>query len=158
VLFLSVLLVAYGAIWPFTRRRLTAQGRWRVALATGMAVAGIAHFVTPLPFVQHLPDVVPVREAIIYASGVIEIVLGLSLVGPSRWRPYVGLVLAAYLVAVFPGNVYVAVAGVPVDGQPGGIYPWLRLPFQALFIWLALWSTDALRAVPALVPSRHRAR
>jgi uncharacterized membrane protein len=51
--------------------------------------------------------------------------------------------LAAYLVAVFPGNLYVAVSGVEVAGQPGGIYPWLRLPFQAPFIALALWSSGA---------------
>jgi uncharacterized membrane protein len=44
--------------------------------------------------------------------------------------------------------VYVAVAGVEVDGQPGGQYPWLRLPLQALFVWLALWTTR--RDVPAV--------
>jgi uncharacterized membrane protein len=124
-----------------------------------MTVAGIAHFATPLPFVQHLPDVVPMRELVVYASGVVEIALGVTLVGPARWRRMAGLVLAAYLVAVFPGNLYVALAGVAVEGQPGGIYPWLRLPLQAVFIWLALWSTDALRAVPArLVPARLRSR
>jgi len=157
MLFLSVLLAAYGALWPLTRSSLTARARWRAALAAGMIVAGIAHFVTPLPFVQHLPDVIPMREAIVYASGAVEIALALALVGPSRFRPYAGLALAAYLVAVFPGNIYVAVSGVAVEGQPGGIYPWLRLPFQALYIGLALWSTEALRVVPAgLVPARLR--
>jgi uncharacterized membrane protein len=116
------------------------------------------HFVTPSPFVQHLPSVIPMRESVIYASGIVEIALGLALLSPSRYRPYVGILLAAYLVAVFPGNLYVAVAGVAVDGQPGGIYPWLRLPFQALFIWLALWSTHAYRVVPdRFVPERFRA-
>ena len=157
MLFLFVLFVAYAVLWPFTRHSMTLRSRGRSALAIGMTVAGVAHFVTPLPFVQHLPDVIPMREAVIYASGAVEIALGLALLGLSRWRPFAGLVLAAYLVAVFPGNLYVAVAGVAVDGQPGGVYPWLRLPFQALFIWLALWSTDALSVVPArLVPNRFR--
>ncbi len=157
MLFLVVLFVAYAVLWPFTRRSMTVRSRWRSALAIGMSVAGVAHFVTPLPFIQHLPDVIPMREAVIYASGTVEIALGLVLLGVSRWRPITGLVLAAYLVAVFPGNLYVAVAGVAVDGQPGGIYPWLRLPFQALFIWLALWSTDALTVVPTrFVPRRFR--
>jgi uncharacterized membrane protein len=158
MLFLVVLFVAYAVLWPFTRRSMTLRSRGRSALAIGMTVAGVAHFVTPLPFVQHLPDVIPMREAVIYASGAVEIALGLALLGVSRWRPLTGLVLATYLVAVFPGNLYVAVAGVAVDGQPGGIYPWLRLPFQALFIWLALWSTDALSVVPArFIPGRFRA-
>jgi len=158
MLFLILLFVAYAVLWPFTRHSLTLGSRWRSALAVGMAVAGVMHFVTPLPFVQHLPAVIPMREAVIYASGVVEIALGLALLGPSRWRPYVGILLAAYLVAVFPGNLYVAVSGVAVDGQPGGIYPWLRLPFQALFIGLALWSTHAFSVVPArFVPDRFRA-
>jgi uncharacterized membrane protein len=58
------------------------------------------------------------------------------------WRRRAGLALAAYLVAVFPANVYVAVAGIDVEGQPGGWYPWLRLPFQVLFVAWALWSTE----------------
>jgi hypothetical protein len=67
----------------------------------------------------------------------------LALIWPARWRALVGLALAAHLVSVFPSNVYVDAAGVEVEGQPGGLYPWLRLPFQALFIWLALWTTSA---------------
>lgn len=158
MLFLFVLFVAYVVLWPFTRDSMTIRSRGRSALAIGMAVWGVTHFVTPLPFVQHLPDGIPMREAVVYASGAVEIALGLALLGVSRWRPFAGLALAAYLIAVFPGNLYVALAGVAVDGQPGGIYPWLRLPFQALFIWLALWSTDALSVVPArFVPRRFRA-
>jgi uncharacterized membrane protein len=61
---------------------------------------------------------------------------------PLPWRRRAGLALAAYLVAVFPANVYVAVAGIDVEGQPGGWYPWLRLPFQVLFVAWALWSTE----------------
>src|ERR671911_411654 len=157
MLFLVVLFVAYAVLWPFTRHSMTSRSRGRSALAIGMIVAGVAHFLTPLPFVQHLPDLIPMREEIIYASGVVEIALGIALLGVSRWRPFTGLALAAYLIAVFPGNLYVALAGVAVDGQPGGIYPWLRLPFQAPFIWLALWSTDALSVVPArFVPGRFR--
>ena len=59
--------------------------------------------------------------------------------------------------AVFPGNVYVAVAGVDVEGQPGGIYSWLRLPLQAVFVWLAIATTGAMSALPArFLPDRLR--
>jgi uncharacterized membrane protein len=112
-----------------------------------MAFAGVGHLVQPEPFVQHLPSWVPSRHELIYATGLVEIGLGAGLLGPARWRPLAGLVLAAYLLAVFPSNVYVAVEGVNVDGQPGGIYPWLRLPFQPLFIALALWSSRAHEAM-----------
>jgi uncharacterized membrane protein len=141
--FLLVLVVSYSIIWLFTRSTLSAVSRWRVALAAGMAVAGVMHFAQPLPFIQHLPPWVPERGLVVFASGIAEIALGAALLGPARFRPLAGLALAAYLVAVFPGNLYVAVAGVDVAGQPGGVFPWIRLPLQAVFIGLALWSTGA---------------
>ena len=113
--------------------------RARIALAAGMVVAGVMHFATPVPFIQHLPEIVPARDLVVFASGVVEIALGAALLGPARYRPFVGAALAAYLVAVFPGNVYVAVAGVDVEGLPGGVFPWVRLPLQAVFIGLAIW-------------------
>ena len=144
MIFSIVLVVAYALMWAVTRGQWHARRQWRNALGIGMVVAGLTHFLTPLPFVQHLPEWVPARYAIIYATGVAEMALGVWAVSaPPRAIPVVGAALAAYLFAVFPANVYVAVAGVDVSGQPGGIYPWLRLPFQALFVWLALWSTGA---------------
>jgi len=125
----------------------------------GVVVAGVSHFVQPTPFVQHLPEWVPAARSLIYVTGAIEIALGVALLAWSSRRPFVGWLAAAYLVAVVPGNVYVAVAGVDVDGQPGGIYPWVRIPFQALFIAWALWSTRTeTPAVPTRAPSRSRCR
>lgn len=144
MIFLAVLLTAYALTWLIPpRSRWTTPGRWRAALAAGMVVAGLSHLLNPLPFVQHLPPWVPARETLVYASGIVEILLGAALTLRQPARRRAGLVLAAYLVAVFPANVYVAVAGVEVTGQPGGAYPWLRLPLQLLFVWLALWSADA---------------
>ena len=143
MLFLIVLVIATAAVALAARDR-PFKTHVRLGLGIAMAFAGVAHLVQPTPFVQHLPEWVPERHALIYASGLAEIALGLALVWPARWRQLAGLALAAYLVAVFPANVYVAVQGVEVDGQPGGVYPWLRLPFQALFVWLALWSADAI--------------
>jgi uncharacterized membrane protein len=123
------------------RRRFEVRSAARVGLAVGMAFAGTAHLAMPAPFLQHLPPWTPAAQAIIFLTGIVEIVLGAALVLGQPWRQRAGLALAAYLVAVFPGNVYVAVADVDVDGQPGGWYPWLRRPLQALFIVWALWST-----------------
>jgi uncharacterized membrane protein len=111
-------------------------------MATAMVFAGVAHWLMPTPFVQHLPPWVPAAEALVLVTGVVEIGLGVALLLRQPWRRRAGLALAAYLVAVFPANVYVAVAGIDVEGQPGGWYPWLRLPFQVLFVAWALWSTE----------------
>lgn len=149
MLFLIALVVVYAATWLIPpRSRWTPQKRWRYALAAGMAVFGVLHLITPTPFLQHIPPWVPGREALVIVSGLIEIGFGVALVWPTTLRPWIGYALAAYLVAVFPGNIYVAVAGIDVAGQPDGAYPWIRLAFQPLFIWLALWTTRATRSSP----------
>jgi uncharacterized membrane protein len=135
-------LIASIVPWPSGRRSVRRAARWGMAAA--MAFAGASHWLMPTPFLQHLPPWVPAAEALIAITGGIEIALaGLLLLGPP-WRRRAGLALAAYLVAVFPANVYVAVAGITVDGQPDGAWAWLRLPLQFLFIAWALWSTEAL--------------
>ena len=153
MLFLIVLVLATGAVALIARRQPFAV-HVRLGLAIAMAFAGAAHLFMPTPFVQHLPGWVPERHGLIYVSGVAEIALGVALVWPGRWRQLAGLALAAYLLAVFPANIYVAVEAVEVDGQPGGVYPWLRLPFQALFVWLALWSTDATGLIRSVAETR----
>ena len=153
MVFLGLLLGAYAATWLVPRWRGMASDQWRHALAVAMIVAGLAHLLDPTPFVQHLPAWVPAREPLVLLSGIAEIALGAALWLPTPFRRVAGLALAAYLVAVFPANVYVAVAGVEVDGQPGGLYPWLRLPWQALFVWLAVWTTRATVAETDALPS-----
>jgi uncharacterized membrane protein len=144
VLFLLVLLVVYAMTWPLSRS-MSPRQRWRTALAGAMVIAGGMHLAQPDPFVQHLPAWVPERELLVVVSGIVEIGLGLAILLPYPHRARAGVLLGLFLVAVFPANVYVAVAGVEVDGQPGGAYPWLRLLFQPLFVWLAVWSTRTLR-------------
>jgi uncharacterized membrane protein len=125
--FLLVLAVATSAAAAglALRRRFSTRTAARIGMALAMAFAGISHLLMPTPFVQHLPGWVPLREELVLLTGLLEIALGL------------------------PANVYVAVAEVEVDGQPGGAYAWLRLPLQLLFIAWALWSTRRIES-PAL--------
>ena len=112
----------------------------RVAMATAMTFTGVSHVVNPKPFVQHLPDFMPGREQVIFATGLLEALFGVGLATPHRWRREVALALAAYLIAVFPANVYVAVTGVRIEGLPGASHPWLRLPFQFVYIAWTFWA------------------
>lgn len=140
MMFLFILAVAtLGA--AAIGRRSSWQTHLRRGLAGAMIVAGVTHLARPDPFLAHLPEWVPARDLIVAVTGIVEIILGAALFGPSRHRRSVGRVLVAYLVVVFPANVYVAVSDVAVEGQPGGLYAWLRLPVQALLVWVALWST-----------------
>ncbi len=104
-----------------------------------MGVAGVAHFVSPRPFIGHLPDGVPLRGELVAITGAMEILLAAGLIGPPRWHRPAALALAAYLVVVFPANIYAAVSQVPIDGVPTGWIRWARLPLQLPLIVAAWW-------------------
>jgi uncharacterized membrane protein len=141
MLFLTLLVLSTVLVWPLGRRRSGWRDHARRGLAFAMAVAGLGHFARPEPFLQHLPDWVPAPDAIVYITGAIEIAFGVALVSSREHRVTVGRLLAAFLVAVLPANIYVAVQDVDVAGQPGGVHAWIRLPLQGLFIAWALVCT-----------------
>jgi uncharacterized membrane protein len=162
MIFLLALVVAtlLAAVLPTRFGPRSARRAARLGMAVAMVFAGAAHWFMPTPFVQHLPSWVPAAETLILLTGGIEVALGAALLARQPWRRFAGLALAAYLVAVFPSNVYVAVAAVDVEGQPGGWYPWVRLPFQVLFVAWALWSTGwrlrQLRSVRTILDTTER--
>ncbi|MGK5170168.1 DoxX family protein [Geodermatophilus sp. CPCC 205761] len=125
---------------PSRRGRRSSPDAARAAMATAMAAAGASHLADPQPFVQHLPEFVPARERVILGTGLLEMLLGAGLAAPTRRRREIALALAAYLLAVFPANVYVAVAGVRIEGLPGASHPWLRLPLQAVYVAWTFWA------------------
>ncbi|WP_373189940.1 MauE/DoxX family redox-associated membrane protein [Halolamina sp.] len=109
-------------------------------------VAGIAHFLAPNGFAQIVPPWLPNPLALVYLSGIAEIVLGLGVLHPRTRKPAAwGLI--ALLLAVFPANIYMATSGVVVqDAATGTLDPsplvrWGRLPLQAVLIAWAWWYT-----------------
>jgi uncharacterized membrane protein len=146
MLFLAILFLSTALAWLVGRRRRGWRDHARRGLAVAMVVAGLSHFARSEPFVQHLPGWVPAAEALVYITGAIEVALGVALLRSREHRVTAGRLLAAFLVAVLPANIYVAVEDVDVTGQPGGAYAWIRLPLQGLFIAWALVCTQPDRA------------
>jgi len=116
----------------------------RLWLGASLTFAGISHLsFSRQEFRAQVPAWVPVDEdLVVLASGVVEIVLGLALLfAVRRWRPIVGVVVAVFFVAVFPGNIgqwreHVDAFGLDSDGKR-----FTRLFFQPVLIAIALWST-----------------
>jgi uncharacterized membrane protein len=123
---------------------LRTGGRW--ALAGLLALAGVGHFLVPEEFLGQVPPWVPAREAVVYVSGVVELLLAVALVALPRHRVLVGWVVAAFFVVIFPGNVSQAVTGADAFGLDTPLARWTRLAFQPVLVVWALWATGAWRA------------
>lgn len=111
--------------------------------AVAYALAGFNHLLQPGFYVAIIPPGLPSPEWLNLLSGLAEIVLGVFLLAEPRVRALAAWGLVALLVAVFPANVYVALENVGAEG-PGsgaGVWNWVRLPFQAVFVLWAWWYT-----------------
>ena len=104
-------------------------------------MAGTNPFINPDWYVRIVPPILPFKTAIVYISGILEIILGTLLIFPkTRFIASWGLILL--LVAVYPANIYVALTnGEVMDTTP--LIAWGRLPFQFVFIGLAYWHSKA---------------
>jgi uncharacterized membrane protein len=117
-----------------------------ILIALGFVAAGVLHFVRPGLYARIVPPFLPFPVALVYISGIAEIVGGIGVLIPSL-RPLAGIALVALLIAVFPANLYMAFAP---DRAGFGIAPlwlWLRLPIQVVLIAWVWWATDAIRVL-----------
>ncbi|RJT78055.1 hypothetical protein D6T63_14015 [Arthrobacter cheniae] len=124
----------------------------RVVLGAFLLVAGTAHLtVARAEFAAQVPAWLPLdSDVVVVASGVVELVLGAALVFLGRYRVQVGWVVAAFFVAIFPGNIAQYVDGVSAFGLDTDGVRLTRLFFQPVLVVWALWSTGAWRDRAAL--------
>ena len=125
------------------------KGFARIALGIALGYAGFTHLTSSrLEFQAQVPNWVPFSaDFVVLASGVVEIVLGLALLFLVKYQVQVGWVVAAFFVAIFPGNISQYVNGIDAFGLDTDRARLVRLFFQPLLVAWALWATGAWRAV-----------
>lgn len=125
--------------------------RW--ILAAAMMFAGTSHlFWARKEFQAQVPDLVtdvlPIdKDAVVVASGAVEIMLGAALVALPKERRRVGAILAAFFIAIFPGNIAQALGKRKGFGLDDDKARFARLAFQPVLVAWALWSTSPRRSV-----------
>ena len=119
-----------------------------MVLGFALAYAGVSHLTTSRQtFQAQVPTLFKdYADFVVLASGVIEIVLGLSLITLWKYRVRVGWLVATFFVAVFWGNISQYVNGVDAFGLNSDRARLIRLFFQPLLVMWALGSTGAWRA------------
>jgi len=126
----------------------------RLFIAALLLTSGLLHSVNPEPFLAQVPAFLPFALAIVYLSGVIEILLGVGLLVP-RWRRRAAYATAAFFVLIFPGNVWQAVAQVDGFGLDTDLRRIIRLFFQPVLIAAVLFGGNiSLRRPKPTPPSR----
>lgn len=119
----------------------------RAALAALLLAAGAAHLTTlRRGFRIAVPDwttrlLRTDKDTIVVVSGVVEVALGAALVLLPRERRRLGLAIAAFFVAVFPGNVHQWRRGTSAPGLDTDAKRLARLFLQPILVAWAVWST-----------------
>ena len=94
----------------------------------------MGHLLKTQGMVEMLPAWIPFRSLIIYATGILELSIGLALFTPSLQPRAAKLAIAVFIV-FFPANIYAALQGVGLGGhQWGAIYLLIRAPLQLILI------------------------
>jgi uncharacterized membrane protein len=133
------------ATWAMMLGMIQSESKLKTALrwvlTVFMVAAGVNHFVSPADYVAIMPAALPAPLALVYVSGVAEVLGGLGLILPATRRLAAwGLVIL--FVAIFPANVNMAVNQLPLgSGRPPAWLLWARLPLQAVLVAWAWWYT-----------------
>jgi uncharacterized membrane protein len=133
---------------PDNRRRSIPRTIAQVLLGAMLLLAGIGHLtVARQAFLAQVPAWVPLDgDLVVVLSGIAEILLGLALLTLWRWRVAVGWLVAAFFVAIFPGNISQLVTQTDSFGLNTDTARAVRLVFQPLLVLWALWATGAWHA------------
>ena len=116
----------------------TIQNVFRVLLGLFMLMAGIGHLSFQREaFQAQVPDWIPLsKDLIIILSGIVEIGFGLAMLFFTRMKVQVGIALALFYIAVFPGNIAQYRNSIDAFGLDTDQKRFIRLFFQpVLMIW-----------------------
>ena len=123
----------------------------QITLGAALTYAGITHLTTSrTEFQAQVPTILQSQaDFVVIASGVVEIILGLSLILLFKYRTYIGWITAAFFIAIFPGNISQYINGTDAFGLNTDQARATRLLFQPLLVIWALWSTGAWKSYRA---------
>lgn len=111
----------------------------RIAMSVMLIITGVAHFIFLKGMALMLPEFIPCKTEIIYATGVLEIFGAVGILIP-KYQRKTGWILIVFFILIVPANIYAASKGVNMkaatyEGNDIG-YLWYRIPLQIVFI---LW-------------------
>lgn len=137
--------VSMTVFTPQKKRTTILRTVFRMFLGAFLLFAGITHLtINREAFLAQVPTWLPLDgDFVVVVSGIVEIALGVSLLALGRYRVQLGWIVAAFFIAIFPGNISQLVTHTDSFGLNTDLARAIRLLFQPVFVLWALWSTGA---------------
>lgn len=105
----------------------------------------VGHFVQTQGMIDMLPPWIPMRKVLIYATGILELIIGIMLFLP-RYQTMAAVSAIIIFIVFFPANIYAALNGVGLGGhQWGPVYLLIRTPLQLILIFWAYYYCIKLK-------------
>src|ERR1044071_8344061 len=124
--------------------KLSVRAAMRIVMAAFLLGGFVLHFRATEKLIAITPDWVPFPREVVLATGVLELILALTLLAP-RLRKISGIVIALYVIAVWPANFKHAFEHIHTPPIPDSWwYHAPRLALQPVIAWWALFSTRML--------------
>lgn len=122
----------------------------RIAMASMLAFTAIGHFAFTAGMAAMIPDVIPGKSAVVYFTGVLELLFAIGLLLPV-YRTQLAWLLIIFFILVLPANIKASLEHINYQtGEANGngpAYLWVRIPMQLFFIgWVyfaAIRGTNA---------------
>ncbi|PNW29738.1 DoxX family protein [Formosa algae] len=121
------------------------QQFFRILLGSLMVIAAIGHLTFQREeFQAQVPSWIPLsKDLVVILSGIVELGFGLSMIFWKQQRVNIGIALAIFYILIFPGNIAQYVNATDAFGLNTDTKRLIRLFFQPVLIFWALWSTGA---------------
>ena len=127
----------------------SSQNVLRIILGAFMVLAATGHFTFQREeFQAQVPHWIPMKkDLVVILSGIVELAFGLSMIVAKKEKTKVGTALAIFYALIFPGNIAQYANGTDAFGLNTDRARLIRLFFQPVLIWWALWSTGSLASL-----------
>ncbi|ASK32606.1 hypothetical protein CEY12_22075 [Chryseobacterium sp. T16E-39] len=140
---LPIVFVISLIILKITTKKYDFSLSGRIAMMVMLITTGIAHFVYAEGMALMLPEWIPFKQTLIFATGILEIVAGILLLIP-KYQKWVGWGIILFFILIVPANIYAAIKHVNMqsagyDGK-GAAYLFYRIPLQVIFIGWVYFS------------------
>jgi uncharacterized membrane protein len=140
---LLVLLLVFAVCFGITKLfygKMNVRFPAIISICVMFVFTALAHFKYTEGMSMMLPDFIPLKKEIVYATGLLEIILAIGLLF-KRIRRFSALLLIWFLILVLPANIYAAIHEVNFEDVSnnghGTGYLWFRIPLQLFFIaWI----------------------